>query len=189
MKQTELVYWKILGQAERGIRNMTQLSLSSDLDCSLSTVNYALKPLVQMGALRIKQRSFDISDAKKILLYWASVRNLQKDIMYMTRSNCSVSEIEKNMPGDVLFGAYSGYKFMLKQVPADYSEVYVYSANIDELQKRFPKNTNPPNLYVLKKQVEKMTLTHIFVDLWNLREWYAKEFLNILEEKVYGLLA
>ncbi len=189
MLQTELVYWKILEQAEQGIRNMTQLSLAKDLKCSLSTVNYALKPLVQMGAVRIKQRSFDISDGKKILLYWASIRNVQKDILYQSRSNLTISEIEKNMPGDVLFGAYSAYKFTQKQVPADYSEVYVYSNNISELQKRFPKNTNPPNLFVLKKQVEKMTLTHIFVDLWNLKAWYAKEFLNALEEKVYGLLA
>ena len=189
MLQRELVYWKILEQAEQGTRTMTQLLLAKELKCSLSTVNYALRSLIDMGAVRINQRSFDISNGKKVLLYWASIRNLQKDIIYATRSNQSVSEIEKNMPADVLFGTYSGYKLLHKQVPAEYSEVYVYSNNLDELQERFPKNANPPNLYVLKKQMDKMTLTHIFVDVWNVKEWYAKEFLNAMEEKVYGLLA
>lgn len=190
MKKIEFVYRSILYQVmEKKNKVMTQLELSKSLGISLSTVNHALNPLKKMGAIRIKLKSFEVVDAKKILLYWASVRNLEKDIIYKTRVDKTVIDIEKNMPSDVIFGAYSAYKFKFKNMPADYSEVFVYSNNLEEIKKRFPENKNVPNLFVLKKDFGDMTLANLFVDLWNLKEWYAKEFLKSLEEEVYGLLA
>ena len=32
------------------------------------------------------------------------------------------------------------------------------------------------------------TLAQTFVDLWNLKEWYAKEFLIALENKINGMI-
>jgi len=91
------------------------------------------------------------------------------------------------MPKDTVFAAYSAYKFHFKDVPADYSEVYVYDD--DEVKKRFSPNKNTPNIFVLKKDANcDMTLANIFVDLWNLSEWYAKDFLNAMEERINGLL-
>src|SRR3989344_239339 len=190
MKKVEFVYRNILYQVmENRNKTMTQLELSKSLNISLSTVNHALTPLKRMGAIRIKLRSFEVVDGKKILLYWASVRNLEKDIIYKTRIDKMVVDIEKNMPDDVIFGAYSAYKFKFEKMPADYSEVFVYSNNLEEIKKRFPENKNVPNLFVLKKDFNDMTLANLFVDLWNLKEWYAKEFLKNLEEDIYGLLA
>ncbi len=62
------------------------------------------------------------STQKKILLNWANKRNLEGDMAYSARAGRPVAEIEKSMPGDVVFAAYSAYKFMFKSVPADYSE-------------------------------------------------------------------
>jgi len=185
MRRKELVYREMLYQAiEKRNRRLTQAELSRSLRISLSTVNHAVKPLKSMGAVRVKLRGLEVVDVRKILLYWASIRDLEKDIIYKTRMDKPVTDIEKNMPGDIMFGAYSAYKFIFKRMPADYSEVYVYSNNLAEIKKRFPENKNIPNLFVLKKEFDNMTLAHLFVDLWNLKEWYAKEFLKEMEDKL-----
>ena len=95
-----------------------------------------------MNAIRINQRSLDIIDKKKILYYWASIRNLEKDIVYKTRVEKPIRKIESEMPEDAIYAAYSAYKFKFKDVPADYSEVYVYSNDLKEIEKRFSKNNN-----------------------------------------------
>ncbi len=193
MKGNELVYREILYQAmEKKNRVLSQAQIARALNCSLSTVNRAVKHLEKMGSVEIRKRSLHILDIRKILLYWASVRNLQKDIIYATRVERPLVEIEKLMPNCIVFGAYSAYKFAFDDVPADYSEVYVYGD--ESLKKRFPLAKGPPNLFVLKKdeQIEKYgkktTLANTFVDLWNLREWYAKEFIKSFEVKLGRIL-
>lgn len=185
MKKIELVYREILYQAmENGNKQLTQAGLAKSIIISLSTVNHALKPLRKMGAIRIKLRNFEVVDTKKILFYWASIRNIEKDIIYKTRAIGTAVDMEKNMPGGIVFGAYSAYKFKFKKTPSDYSEVYVYADDLEELKKRFPENNNIPNMFVLKKSFGDMTMAQIFVDLWNLKEWYAKEFLKEMEERM-----
>ena len=191
MKRIEEVYREILFQGmEKKNNSLTQSYLASALDMSLSIVNLALKPLKKMNAVKIKQRSFDVIDKRKILYYWASIRNLEKDIICKTRVEKPVKEIEAEMPADVIYAAYSAYKFKFKDVPADYSEVYVYSDNAKEIEKRFLKNNKVPNLFVLKKDknMKEITTAQIFIDLWNLKEWYAKDFLNAMEARLNGIL-
>ncbi len=191
MKRIEEVYREMLFQSmEKKNKIMTQSAIASALKISLSIVNLALKPLKKMNALVVKQRSFEIIDEKKILFYWASIRNIEKDIIYQTRVEKPVNKIESEMPSDAVYAAYSAYKFKFKDVAADYSEVYVYSSDIEEIKKRFPKNDKTANLFVLKKDdnMKQVTFAQIFVDLWNLKEWYAKDFLNAMEEKIKNLL-
>lgn len=190
MKKKEWVYRKMLHE-EAGKKRLTQLGLSKELGISLCTVNNALKPLAQMGIISIKRMGLGLLEPKKLLLFWASVRNLQKDVVYSTRADMPVSQIEKSMPDGVFYTAYSGCKFRLKRVPADYSEVYVYAGGkaLEEIEKRFPRKDGPQNLFVLKSDgaLEKIShdgvapLEQIYADLWNLRQWYAKEFTDALE--------
>ncbi len=194
MKIIEQIYRELLYQAiEKKRFQMTQLELSKNLKIALSVVNYALKPLRKMGAISVLARSFKITDTGKILYYWANIRSLQKDIVYSTRTGLPVSEIEKNMPQDVVFAAYSAYKFAFGDVPADYSEIYAYSSDVSELKRRFPPSRNTPNLFVLKadKNLKKYgnltTFGQTFADLWNIKEWYAKDFLKALEAKIHEI--
>lgn len=184
MKKIELVYLEILSNFEKGIKKTTQASLASALKISLSTVAHALLPLRKMGAIEIYKNGFFIINAKKILYLLASIRELEKDIIYKTRVESSVMELEKNMPPGVIYGAYSAYKFKFQDAPSDYSEVYVYAGSIEEIKKRFPERKAPYNLFVLKKNFHEMPLALLFADLWNLKEWYAKEFLNAIEKKI-----
>jgi len=193
MKKTELVLREILYQnIEKKNTIMTQASLATRLQLSLSTVNAIISMLAKMGAVEIHQRNFHTFDTKKILYYWASIRNPQKDILFATRVEKSVKEIEKQMPDDVIFGSYSAYKFFYNDVPADYSEVYVYGTL--DIKKRFPQKMDIPNLFVLKKDLmietygKTTTIAQTFVDLWNVKEWYAKEFIKAMEERLHGIL-
>lgn len=192
MKKIEQIYREILYlKMEKNRDIATQKELSNSLCVSLSTVNHALKPLKKMGSIEVRKRNFIIVNVRKILLYLASIRNIENDIIYETRVERSIREIEKGMPPDMVFTAYSGFKFMYNEVPADYSEVYVYADELKEIKKRFPKNKNKPNLIVLKKDsnMKDLTLANLFADLWNMREWYSREFIKRMEEKLDGILA
>ena len=189
MKRTEEVYRELLYHVEKGNAKLTQKAISDKLGISLSNVSNALQPLRRMNAISVKKMCFYIVNPKKILYHWASLRNLKKDIVYATRYEKSVVEIEKLMPDSAIFTAYSGYRLRFKDTPADYSEVYIYSNDIKEIKKRFPESKNTANIFVLKKDknMDKYgkiaTNANIFVDLWNLAEWYAKDFLKAMEQK------
>lgn len=193
MKKAEAIYREILYNAmEKQNKKLTQSYLAKTLGISLSTVNLALKPLARMNAVRIKKMGFDAIDTRKILFYWASIRNVEKDVVFKTRIEEPVVEIEKQMPDNVIFTAFSAYKLKFRDVPADYSEVYVYGD--ESIKKRFKENQGTPNLFVLKKNslMEKYgktaTIANLFADLWNLRQWYAKDFLKALEAKIGRIL-
>jgi len=193
MKKTEIIYREILFDAIESKKNrFTQLELSKKLNVSLSTVNNALKPLDKIGGISIEKRFFSIRDLEKILIFWATKRNLDKDIIYKTNVNLPIQDIEKNLPSKIIYTAYSAYKFKFNDVPADYSEVIVYADDAEDIQKRFPLKKGHANLIVLKKDKEIDGLAkdntapsaQVYVDLWNLGTWYAKEFLKALEQRI-----
>ena len=134
-------------------------------------------------------------DIKKILYFWASIRNLEKDVIFKTRIDLPAREIERNMP-NISFTAYTSYKMKFNDVPADYSEIYVYAdtEELEKIKKRFLKlkisDNKKPNLIVLKKDksielYNSIPTAQIFVDLWNLKEWYAKEFSDNIERRIF----
>ena len=191
-KKKEIIYREILSLAteEKQFR-FTQLALSKKFGFSLSTISNALAPLERIGAIEKHTRSFVIIDMKKALTYWASERNLRKDIVYSTRSGLSLPKIEGSMPAGVVFSAFSAYRLRYDGAPADYGEVYVYADNktLEEIRERFPQKKGPPNIIVLEKDdymQEKgiAPIPQIFVDLWNIREWYAKDYLDALSRRI-----
>jgi hypothetical protein len=189
MKKRELVYRQLLLKPET-----TQLELAETLDLSLGSVNSAIKPLRGMGAVQVSTRKLRVKDKEKLLLYWASVRSLSDSVLYKTRVDLPVEKIERSMPPETFFTACTGYKFRYKDVPADYSEVYVYINNecLKSLKRRFRENAKAPNLFVLEADEHLIKVSRnnivpdvqIFVDLWNLPEWYAKEFVLKLKERI-----
>lgn len=191
MYKSEIVYRELLESPDS---RLSQLGLSERLGFSISTVNNALKPLVAMGAVKILSKGLRVTDREKLLLYWASVRDLAKDVVYSTRADLMPSEIEKGMPAGVVYTAYSAYKFRFESVPADYSEVYIYSGNPGDVCKRFPQRPGSRNLFVLKmdKRLGELSKdgiapnSQVFVDLWNVRDWYAREYVNNLGARIYG---
>ncbi|MEM7826491.1 MAG: hypothetical protein QW451_02575, partial [Candidatus Aenigmatarchaeota archaeon] len=103
-----------------------------------------------MNAIEKKRFGFIAIDLKKILLYWASIRNLEKDIVYQTHLDESIEKIESEVPANSIFTAYSAFKFKFKKIPSEYSEVVVYGKR-EDFKKRFGKENKKlkPNLIVL----------------------------------------
>jgi len=186
------ILYRILDLKESGV--FKQKELSSDAKLSISTVNYSLIPLQQMNAIEKKPFGFRVIDAKKILLYWSSIRKLRRDVVYKNFVNEKIERIESIVPARSVFTAYTAFKFKFKKVPSDYGEVIVYGEK-ERFEERFGKENIKlkPNLIVLNLDEHllkfKMTpIAQIFVDLWNLDTWYAKEFLNKLEGVINGIL-
>jgi len=194
MNKKEIIWREILYQAiEKKNRQFMQKDLAAKFGFSLSTVFNALKSPRQIGAIKVTGRNFQITDIEKFLYLWATVRNLKKDIIYQTRVDDSMIDIEGLMPNSVIYGAYSAYRLRFKNAPADYDKIYVYVQDLDEIKKRFPVvgAKNYFNLIVLQADPflrnydQTTTLAQTFADLWNLPEWYAKDFQEALKNKIF----
>lgn len=191
-KKLERVYREISHQSlEKKNNRLTQKGIAKECKLAISTVNYAIKPLEEMGAISKLGKGFKVIDIKKVLLYWANNRNLSKDIIYKTFYP-DLSEAEKLMPSGAVFTAYTAYKIRFRSAPADYSGIYVYAKDLQEIKKRFPASKRNPNVFILKldpliKKTSKNNsacLGQIFADLWNLKEWYASDFIKEFEERL-----
>jgi len=192
MTKKEVIWREILFQAiENKKFEFTQKELAQKYGFSLSTVFNALKIPREANIIE-GRRGFRIQDIEKFLYLWATFRKIKKDIIYQTAVKKRVLEIEGEVPPQAIFGAYTVFLKKYKQAPADYDKVYVYveEKNLKEIKNRFPSQKGYQNLIVLKadpwlKIFGKLTPNcQTFVDLWNLPEWYAKDFLNALKEKI-----
>lgn len=199
MKKIETILHEILDEAlYKGNFKRTQQEIAAKLGYSLSTVNHALNIPTQIGAIRKESKFFVLQDFKKLLYYWASVRNLARDIVYATHVNLPVLQIEGQALPDSIYACYSAARHLLGEPPADYAAVYFYikAEQLPHFQERFPLDTTAaPNVFALRSPQnfrhtkEGTTLIQTFVDIWNLKDWYAKDFIRALEEKIDGLLS
>ena len=200
MKKIETIWHYILHEALTNHRvQHTQQEIARTLGYSLSTVNHALAVPTANGSIRKAGKYFLLADGKKLLYYWASVRSFEADIIYQTTMNQPITELEGLVPPQSIYACYSAARQILMEPPADYDKLYVYLPSIDlaTFQNRFPptKKSTHTNVIVLtqahnmERYGTSTTLTQTFVDIWNLRDWYAKEFVLALEKKINELLS
>lgn len=193
MTKKEVIWREILFQATvKKKMEFTQKELAQKYGFSLSTVFNALKVPRSVGAVEGK-RGLKIKDIEKFLNLWATLRNLKKDIIYQTNTAKNVREIEGESSPFVIFGAYSAFIKKYKTAPADYDKVYIYASRkqLSEIRNRFPYSGGYFNLVVLEPDAWLKNFGRVtpdcqtFADLWNLSEWYAKDFLNDLKAKIF----
>lgn len=193
MKKIEMIWREIL---EKGQKDSVfeQKELALKLGFSTSTVFAALKPLREIGAVEVSGRGFRLVNFAKVLMFWATHRQFSKDIIYQTRVDLPMLEIEGLVDNQCVYGGYSAGRILLGSAPSEYDKVYLYASNYSEIEKRFPKGQGVSNIFVLKKDsfmddFGKMTpVSQTYVDLWNLTDWFAQDFLNALKEKFYAKL-
>lgn len=193
MTKKEIIWREILFQAiENKKIEFTQKELAEKYSLSLSTVFNALKVPRNSGVIEVRGRGFGIRDIEKLLFLWATFRKIKKDIIYTTNSSKSIREIEGEMPPGAIFAVFSAYQKKYREAPADYDKIYVYlkKKDIKEIENRFPFQKGYSNLIVLEadpwlEKFGKITPDcQTFVDLWNLPEWYAKDYLESLKKKI-----
>ena len=188
MLKIETLWHHLLWSAlDRGEFHLTQKSLAEYFGYSLSTVNLAYKKIEGSGVN---------TDIKKLLYFWATHRSFKKDIIYQTYVDLPILEIEGLIPDGAILGGYTAARNILGEPPADYSKIYFYfdEDKLDIVKKRYPQVKGNNNLFILKTYPKQRdygnvtTLPQTFVDLWNLNDWYAKDFVMALERKIDGLL-
>lgn len=176
------------GVMEEKALRFTVRGLAKSTGVPPSTVSHALKPLKDMGAIKMETRGFRVTNARKALLYWCSVRDLVSSVVYRTRLDMRVEEIEGMVPPSAIFTAYTAFKHRFGRAPSEYGEVYAYGS-LDDFKSRFgePRGAiGTENLIVLEadehlRKLGKATLAQIYVDLWNIPAWYAQDFLDAME--------
>ncbi len=170
-----------------------QKDIASRFGISTSTVFNALKIPRASGAITVSGRGFFLKNIEKLLTIWATQRLFSKDIVYQTTVVLSVSEIEKEMPGGIVYAAYSAYKFRFHKSPADYDRVIVYATEpyLSVIRQRFPHvKSSRPNLLVLESDPflslygDLEPVSQLYVNLWNQPDWYAQDFLKALKERL-----
>lgn len=200
MKKNQRVLREILHRTyERGERFMSQKTLAQVCGISLGSVNPVINKLAQIGAVETKPMGLRVINPKRILIYWASTRDLARDIAYGINSHMSLKEIEASMPKGAVLTAYSGYRARFGSVPAEYEAVYVY-ADPAAMKRKFPpgkgrkKNllvlTPDPHLSRLSKGGI-APLAQIYVDLWQLgvpANRFVEELDGQLEPAAMGAL-
>lgn len=187
MHKIEYIWRELLYQAiEKNNPDFLITDLSRRFSLSTSVVSHALFPLRNLSIVEIGKIRSRLVDSEKLLFFWATRRNLKKDLIYSTFSSLEMMEIESSLPPSVCPTACSAVRLYLKSTPADYDKVYFYSDTPEDIQKRFPESKKKNhNLFVLKKDpffdlYSQTSLAQIFADLWNLSNWYSREYQNRL---------
>lgn len=194
MKKIEFVWRYLLEKMiEEKDNQFKIIDLAKKFNLSTSVVSHSLYPLRQLNIVKIGKIHSYLIDWEKLLLFWATKRSLKKDIVYQTYSSLPIFEREGLMPGEVLPTAYTAFRFYFKKIPSDYDVCYFYSANPQEVKKRFPPKKGGANIFILKPDVyllrkKKVSLPQVFVDLWNLPQWYAKDFQEALLFQIKKML-
>lgn len=201
MKKIETLWHHILYEALMHKQfKFTQQELAAQFSYSLSTVHHALAVPTRIGAIRKESKFFVLAHYMKLLLYWASVRNLSNNIRYSTYYEGPILTAESELPGGGIYGGYKAAKHMLGTAPADYDKIYYYYDDPEDFKRRFPPNhRRPDNIFVLslpngddyidRYPVGSTSLPHTFVDIWNMSDWFAADYIRALEEKIHGLLS
>lgn len=201
MRKIETIWHNLLYKAfKEGQYKFTQQDLAAHFGYSLSTVHHALDVPSAMGAIRKEGKFFILQDFTKLLYYWASVRSLARDIIFSTHSDMPVKEIEKlALPGSI-FAGYTAARYILGEPPADYAKTYVYlpKKDKDDFAARFESSPKPKqyhNVFALllphamPQYGDITTPIQTYVDIWNMSDWYSKDFLAALEQKLRGVLS
>ena len=182
MFKIEYIWRELLDRViEERNPDFTIIELAKKYSLSTSVVNHALIPLRNLNIVKINKTLSKVVDWERLLFFWATRRNLKKDIIYSTFSPLPVYDREGLMPSEVISTGFTSFRYLLNKTPADYDHIYFYSNKIEKITKRFPNNKRPSNIFILRPdpyllKSKKLGLAQLFVDLWNLPEWYAREF-------------
>jgi len=182
MFKIEYIWRELLDRViEERNPDFTITELAKKYSLSTSVVNHALIPLRNLNIVKINKTLSKVVDWERLLFFWATRRNLKKDIIYSTFSPLPVYDREGLMPSEVISTGFTSFRYLLNKTPADYDHIYFYSNKIEKITKRFPNNKRPSNIFILRPdpyllKSKKLGLAQLFVDFWNLPEWYAREF-------------
>ncbi len=198
MKKIEMIWRHILFEVvEKRHVSFRQQDLARVFGISTSTVSLSLTPLRKLGAIKVGGRGFNVVDYEKILYHWANHRSLMTDTKISHHVDLPVKEIEGLLPDDTITTAFTAVGERFGEPPADYDKIYCYHSDPSLVSDRFSPHVSHglANLFILQSDPYLMqygnniSLAQIFVDLWNISDWYAKDFTTFVKGKIDELLS
>jgi len=187
MKSREIIWRALLLDPTRVT---TQKELAERFGYSTSTVHAAMEVPRRVGAVRVGGRGVTVTDAAKLRTIWATFRNLPADTIATYRLRAPVSDVEGDMIPEARFTGPSAAKFELGFLPADYDTVLVYATadDLPKMEDRFHDRMHKRGQTVLRVVQpdpflpSRVPLVQAYVDLWQLPDWWASEFLRYVGE-------
>lgn len=178
------VIWRVLLCEPH--REWTQQDLAASLGVSKSTVYAALRVPRRVGAVQVGYRHLRVADWEKLRTIWATFRNLEADTLLTLRLRASVREVEGDMIPGARFTGPTAAKLALGGAPADYDQVMVYvdPSDLPALQERYAGRVHRRGQTVLRAirpdrwLPPRVPLVQVYVDLWQLPDWWATDFLR-----------
>lgn len=194
LTKQERVWRHLLASGEQGRWRWPGLAaLGSELGIATSTIHRALAYPTEIGAVTVEPSGgFTVSDAGRLLLYWAAHRNLRKDITRKFRTALPVLEVTRiiseaagsesaSRPAPPVLGGFSALvTAMGKNTIADYTTVMVYGE-----PEGIPED-RAGDTEVIVLQPDPLlgnygrftTLAQSWADLFNLPGWQSSRFIH-----------
>jgi hypothetical protein len=194
----ELVWRRLADDALEGRRStFHQTTLSAELGVSLGNVNLALEPLRAIGAVAVVGKNLVVRDVKKILMLWAA-RRAQPELIAAYASPDNARDTLRMLPPGLALTSMAGFVSRYREEPAPLSVIRGYAPShddsvISELERRFipTASTDDATIVVyradehLGRQLpEVVTAAQMFVDIWNEGDFFASDYLRVLEAKL-----
>src|SRR3989338_5713466 len=169
MLKIEYIWKDLLDRTiEKNNPEFTITELANKYSLSTSVVNHALIPIRELNIIKINKTSSQVTDWERLLFFWATRRNLKKDIIYSTFADLPNYDREGLMPPEVIPTGYTAFRIKFEKIPTDYNNVYFYSNKPGNVSERFPLKKGNYNIFILKPDpfLTKINHAQLFVDLW-----------------------
>jgi hypothetical protein len=168
-----------------------QEDIALKCEVSLGLVNKTVKKLVVAMAVEATRKGVRVLSPARLVNLWAAERNLLTDVWQSFRLD-PITQVEKNLPRDVLVTAFPAWFKISKRKPADYDRVHFYVTNKENFnwwlnfRKKKIRKVNP-NVFALFVNDEHLTqssekgivcVPQIYVDIYSVNGPEASPFLR-----------
>jgi len=200
LRKFEAVYREILLTSMRGQNSVRQKLVAEATGVSIGMTNKAVRKLEQASCVEAGPRGLRVLSPGRILNLWATERHLQGDVWRSFRVD-DLTHIERDLPGDVILTAFSGWGAQAKRRPAEYGRVHFYAtdkAHFEawiKLRQDKIRKTNP-NVFALDVNDPHLIRTssrgvacvpQIYVDTYSANGPEAQPFLKDIIASFAGL--
>lgn len=184
LSRTEWVWRHLLVRALAGRRRHSLSALAVELGLSKTTVHAALDRPRAIGVVETSRRGIRMLDPERLLLLWAGNRDLNRDVLYTTRTAGHPYEVEDTLSTAFVLGGFASYRLDFgRNTVADYDTVLAYGP-ANKASKLFPPRRSGATR-VLILEADPLLAGYgwytprpqTYVDLFNLPGWQAARFV------------
>jgi hypothetical protein len=191
MWKFERIYRELILSSLNQISLVRQEEIASKCMVSLGLVNKTVKKLEAAMAVEATRNGVRVLSPARLLNLWAAERDVSKDIWQSFRLD-PFTEVEKSIPKDAIFTAFSGWFMTSGRKPAEYDRTYFYVTNRESFnlwlgfRKGKIRKTNP-NVFAIYVGDEHLIrsskkgvacVPQVYVDIYSINGPEAPPFLR-----------